>query len=79
VSFIAERWPPWRQGMEYDAGLLFISYQRDATASFIPMLEKMSKIDMLNQFATHTGSGFFACPRGVGHGEYIGQALFESA
>ncbi len=22
VNFTAERWPPWRQGMEYDAGLL---------------------------------------------------------
>ena len=21
VNFTAERWPPWRQGMEYDAGL----------------------------------------------------------
>ena len=24
VNFTAERWPPWRQGMEYDAGLLFV-------------------------------------------------------
>jgi deferrochelatase/peroxidase EfeB len=39
----------------------------------------MSKIDMLNQFATHTGSGFFACPRGVRPGEYLGQPLFEQA
>ena len=22
VNFTAERWPPWRQGMEYDAGLV---------------------------------------------------------
>jgi deferrochelatase/peroxidase EfeB len=27
VNFTAERWPPWRQGMEYDAGLFFICYQ----------------------------------------------------
>ena len=25
VNFTAERWPPWRQGMEYDAGLFFIA------------------------------------------------------
>jgi deferrochelatase/peroxidase EfeB len=60
-------------------GLLFVSYQRDATKSFIPMLDKMSKIDMLNQFTTHTGSGFFACPGGIARGEYIGQRLFKSA
>jgi len=76
VSFVAERWPPWRQAMEYDAGLLFVSYQRDPRTSFIPMFEKMSRIDMLNQFTTHTGSGIFACAGGVKPGEYIGQRLF---
>ena len=25
VRFTAERWPPWRQGMLYDAGLLFLT------------------------------------------------------
>jgi deferrochelatase/peroxidase EfeB len=79
VSLVAERWPPWHQGMEYDAGLLFICYQRDPTTAFIPMFEKMSKLDMLNQFASHTGGGLFAVPGGVKPGRYIGQALFESA
>ena len=79
VNFVAERWPPWRQGMEYDAGLLFVCYQRDPNTGFIPMFAKMSKIDMLNQFATHTGGGIFAIPGGAAHGEYIGQRLFESA
>jgi deferrochelatase/peroxidase EfeB len=37
----------------------------------------MSKFDMLNQFATHTGGGIFAVPRGAAKGEYIGQRLFE--
>jgi deferrochelatase/peroxidase EfeB len=36
----------------------------------------MSKIDMLNQFATHTGGGMFACPGGISQGEYVGQGLF---
>ena len=35
VNFTAERWPPWRQGMEYDAGLLFVCYQRDPRTGFI--------------------------------------------
>jgi len=78
VNFVAERWPPWRQGMEYDAGLLFVCYQRDPRTGFIPMFDTMSKIDMLNQFATHTGGGLFAIPRGAANGEYIGQGLLAS-
>ncbi|HTU71214.1 MAG TPA: Dyp-type peroxidase [Candidatus Baltobacteraceae bacterium] len=76
IDFTTERWPPWRQGMEYDAGLLFVCYQRDPRTAFISIFDKMSKIDMLNQFTTHTGGGIFACPRGVKPGEYIGQDLF---
>jgi deferrochelatase/peroxidase EfeB len=77
VNFTAERWPPWRQGMEYDAGLFFISYQRDPRTGFVKIFENMAKLDMLNQFVTHVAGGLFACPRGVAEGEYIGQKLFE--
>jgi deferrochelatase/peroxidase EfeB len=79
VNFTAERWPPWRQGLEYDAGMFFICYQRDPRTGFIALYEKMSKYDaMLNQFWTHAGGGLFAYPRGAKPGEYIGQQLFES-
>jgi deferrochelatase/peroxidase EfeB len=76
LSFTAERWPPWRQGMMYDAGLLFLAYQRDPRTGFIQVFEPMSKLDALNQFVTHNGSGLFACPPGVAPGEYLGQGLF---
>lgn len=79
VNFTAERWPPWRQGIEYDAGLLFICYQRDPRTGFIRIFDKMSKFDALNQFVTHTGGGIFACPPGAMEGEFIGQRLFEKA
>ena len=79
LSFTAERWPPWRQGMEFDAGLLFLCYQRDARAGFVKIFDKMSKFDMMNQFVTHVGGGLFACPGGAAEGGYIGQALFETA
>jgi deferrochelatase/peroxidase EfeB len=77
ANVTAERWPPWRQGMEYDAGLLFLCYQRDLRAGFIRIFDKMSKFDMMNQFVTHVGGGFFAVPQGVQPGDYIGQALLE--
>ena len=79
LTFIAERWPPWRQGLEYDAGLLFIAYQRDPRTGFTQMFQPMSKLDLLNQYATHIGSALFACPGGVREGEFIGQKLFVGA
>jgi deferrochelatase/peroxidase EfeB len=79
MNFTAERWPPWRQGLEYDAGMFFICFQQDPRTGFISMYDKMSKLDvMLNQFWTHEGSGLFACPRGAKDGEFIGQDLFKS-
>jgi deferrochelatase/peroxidase EfeB len=77
ANFTAERWPPWRQEMEYDAGLFFLCYQSDPRTGFIKLFDKMSKFDMMNQFVTHTGSGLFACPGGTSEGGFIGQRLFE--
>ncbi len=76
ISFTAERWPPWRQAMEYDSGLLFLAYQKDPRTQFTPLFARMAKLDMLNQFVTHTGSALFAIPPGVKPGEMIGQKLF---
>jgi len=78
VNFTVERWPPWRQGLEYDAGLFFLAYQRDPRSGFIKIYERMSRFDMLNQFVTHVGGGLFACPGGVEPEEFIGQRLLES-
>jgi deferrochelatase/peroxidase EfeB len=77
ANVTAERWPPWRNEMEVDAGLLFICYQRDPRTGFVKIFEKMAKFDMMNQFVTHTGGGLFACPGGVAEAGYIGQRLFE--
>jgi deferrochelatase/peroxidase EfeB len=76
TNFTAERWPPWHQGLEYDAGLLFMAYQRDPRTGFIKLFDKMSKFDMLNQYTTHTGTGLFAIPGGVSQGAFIAQGLF---
>ncbi len=76
IAKIAERWPPWRQLVTFDAGLLFQCYQKDPRTGFTRLFAKMAQIDMLNQFTTHTGSAVFACPPGAKPGEFIGQALF---
>ena len=62
VDMTAERWPPWRQGLEYDAGLMFLCYQKDPRTGFVRIFDRMSKLDALNQFTTHVASGLFAVP-----------------
>ena len=79
ANFTAERWPPWRQGMEFDAGLIFVCFQRDLANGFITIFESMSRFDMMNQFVTNVGGGHFAIPAGAAKGEFIGQRLFTAA
>ena len=55
-----------------------ITSRRGPRESFTRVFDKMSKLDALNQFVTHTGGGLFACPPGVAQGQFIGQSLFQS-
>lgn len=78
VSYSTNRWPPWRQGMSYDAGLFFVCYQRDPREGFVKIFSKLAVLDILRQFTTHTGGGLFACPSGIAPGEFIGEKLFAA-
>ncbi len=42
VNFTTERWPPWRQGMEYDAGMFFVCFQRDPRTGFIAVFRELA-------------------------------------
>ncbi len=71
-----ERWPPWRQGLEYDIGLLFCAYQRDPRSGFIRIFKSLAINDALNQFSTHTASVIVAVPPGAPRpGSWVGQQL----
>jgi deferrochelatase/peroxidase EfeB len=71
-----ERWPPWRQALEYDSGLLFLAYQSDPRTGFIRINKRLSESDAMNQFTTHTASGTYAIPPGpTGPGDWIGRTL----
>ena len=78
VNYSGKRWPPWRQGMANDAGLFFVCYQRDPREGFVKIFSKLAQFDLLNQFATHTGGGLFACPGGIAPGEFIGERLLAT-
>ncbi|MEK3723900.1 iron uptake transporter deferrochelatase/peroxidase subunit [Paenibacillus sp. FSL H8-0034] len=62
---------------QLDAGLFFISYQRDLSKQFIPIQQRLAMQDKLNEYITHVGSAVFACFTGVQESGYLGQALFE--
>jgi len=61
---------------EIDAGLFFISFQRDPQRQFVPIQRRLSQIDALSRHLLHTGSGVFACPPGVSPGGFVGEGLF---
>ncbi|GGD79291.1 iron uptake transporter deferrochelatase/peroxidase subunit [Paenibacillus nasutitermitis] len=61
-----------------DAGLLFISYQRNPDQQLLPMLRLMQNKDALNSYVSHVGSGMFACPAGLKEGRYFGQTILEA-
>jgi len=60
---------------QLDAGLLFISFQRDLLKQFVTIQQRLAKSDLLNEYMTHTGSAVFACFPGTAEGGYIGQTL----
>lgn len=62
---------------QFDSGLLFISFQK-SPEQFIIIQNALGRLDEMNEYITHIGSGLFACFGGIPQGGYIGQALFEA-
>jgi deferrochelatase/peroxidase EfeB len=58
------------------AGQLFICFQRDPRAQFIPMQTRLALNDLLNEHTKHIGSAIFACPPGAQPGGFVGAGLF---
>ncbi|UDY22719.1 iron uptake transporter deferrochelatase/peroxidase subunit [Nocardioides sp. Kera G14] len=61
---------------QLDAGLLFISYQKDPQ-QFITLQQRLGSSDLLNEYIRHVGSGLFAIPPAPKVGHYIGESLFS--
>jgi deferrochelatase/peroxidase EfeB len=59
-----------------NAGLFFMSYQRDPRTQFVPLQLSLARNDALNEYTRHVGSGIFAVPPGASNGRPIGAALF---
>lgn len=61
---------------QFDAGLLFISFQKHPD-QFSIIQNRLGVKDKMTEYTTHIGSGVFVCFGGVAQGEYLGQKLFE--
>ena len=60
-----------------DAGLIFISYQRDPLAQFVPVMGRLSQLDGLRAFSQHVATAVFAVPAGPTPDGFVGQDLFR--
>ena len=64
---------------QLDAGLFFISFQRDPHKQFVPLQQRLAANDRLNEYIRHTASALFACPPGAQEGGFVGGGLFTRA
>jgi deferrochelatase/peroxidase EfeB len=60
---------------QLDAGLFFLSFQRDPDA-FVRVQRQLGSDDALNEYIKHVGSGVWAIPPGAPPGGWVGQTLF---
>lgn len=57
------------------SGLLFLAYQADVDAQFVPLQRRLDELDLLNEWTTPVGSAVFAIPPGCAEGGFIGETL----
>lgn len=58
-----------------DSGLLFVAFQADVDRQFTPIQQRLSDLDLLNEWTVPVGSAVFAIPPGCMPGGYIGETL----
>ena len=62
---------------QLDAGLFFLSFQRDPEA-FVRVQRRLGSNDKLNEYIKHVGLGVWVIPPGVRRGGYLGEGLFAA-
>lgn len=58
-----------------DSGLIFVSFQADVDAQFVPIQRRLDELDLLNEWTVPIGSAVFAVPPGCAEGGYIGESI----
>jgi len=63
---------------QLDAGLFFLSFQRDPDA-FVEVQRRLGSNDALNEYIKHVGSGVWAIPPGARSGGWVGETVLASS
>ncbi|PPG43115.1 Dyp-type peroxidase [Pseudoclavibacter sp. RFBA6] len=58
-----------------NSGLLFIAFQADVDAQFVPIQQRLDELDLLNEWTTPIGSAVFVVPPGCAEGGYVGEGI----
>lgn len=58
-----------------DSGLVFVTFQADLEAQFLPIQRRLAELDLLNEWTTPVGSAVLAVLPGVRPGGVLGEAL----
>lgn len=58
-----------------NSGLLFASFQADIDHQFVPLQQRLSDLDLLNEWTTPIGSSVFVIPPGCAEGGFVGETL----
>ena len=67
--------PPEGSDAISEAGQIFVSFQADPLAQYLPIQQRLADLDLLNQWTTPIGSAVFAIPPGAAEGEYVGESV----
>lgn len=59
-----------------DSGLIFTAFQRDVVEQFVPVQQRLSDLDLLNEWTVPIGSAVFAILPGTSPGGFVGETLF---
>ncbi|MGV8875966.1 MAG: iron uptake transporter deferrochelatase/peroxidase subunit [Rhodoglobus sp.] len=62
-----------------NAGLFFISFQRDPLSQFVPIQLALSRNDLMNEYVRYVGSALFAVPPGAASSSFVGAGMFDLA
>ncbi|MGO1562480.1 MAG: Dyp-type peroxidase, partial [Actinomycetaceae bacterium] len=58
-----------------NSGQIFVSFQADVEAQFVPIQRRLDELDILNEWTTPIGSSVLLVPPGCTEGGYVGETL----
>lgn len=64
-------------GETSDSGQIFVAFQADVDAQFVPIQRRLDELDLLNEWTTPVGSAVFAVPPGCVEGGFVGETLLD--